>query len=134
VVAGGVEPGETAAQAAQREMREETMLEAPLRFGIGTTEYMHARNGEPAARPTENDPLIVAVHIECFCVEASDDWQPTLNWEHDAHRWCSPPTAVRALRWPATAEALGSVLEVSLSSHPDRLAAPHLLSACWISR
>jgi 8-oxo-dGTP pyrophosphatase MutT (NUDIX family) len=113
VVAGGVEPGETAAQAAQREMREETMLEAPLRSRIGVTEYMDVRNGEPAKRPSENDPLVMSVRIDCFRVEASDDWEPTLNWEHDSHRWCSPPAAVRALRWPATAEALGRVLEVS---------------------
>jgi 8-oxo-dGTP pyrophosphatase MutT (NUDIX family) len=113
VVAGGVEPGETAAQAAQREMREETTLEAPLRSGVGITEYMDARDGEPAEQPTENDPLIVGVHIDCFCVEASDGWEPTLNWEHDSHRWCSPTAAVRALRWPATAEALGTLLQIS---------------------
>jgi 8-oxo-dGTP pyrophosphatase MutT (NUDIX family) len=113
VVAGGVELGETAAQAAKREMREETALEAPLRLGHGITEYMDARNGEPAERPTENDPLVVAVHIDCFFAEAADEWEPTLNWEHNGHHWCSPATAVRALRWPATAEALGRMLEVS---------------------
>jgi 8-oxo-dGTP pyrophosphatase MutT (NUDIX family) len=113
VVAGGVELGETAAQAARREMREETMLEAPLRSRIGVTEYVDVRNGEPAKRPSENDHLVMAVHIDCFRVEASDDWEPTLNWEHNGHRWCSPPAAVRALRWPATAWALGRVLKVS---------------------
>ena len=112
VVAGGIEPGETAAQAAQREMREETALEAPLRSAIGITEYMDGRSGEPAERPTQYDPLVVAVHIDCFCVDAADGWEPTLNWEHDGHRWCSPGTVVRTLRWPATADALGRVLEV----------------------
>jgi 8-oxo-dGTP pyrophosphatase MutT (NUDIX family) len=113
VVAGGVEPGETAAQAAEREMREETTLEAPLRSRVAITEYMHVQDGRPAAPPIQSDPLIVAVHIDCFCVEASDGWEPTLNWEHDSHRWCSPTAAVRALRWPATAEALGRLLEAS---------------------
>jgi lipoyl(octanoyl) transferase len=113
VVAGGVELGETPAQAALREMREETALEAPLRSWTGITEYMNARSGEPAERRTEYDPLVVAVHIDCFCVEAVDGWEPTLNWEHDRHRWCSPATSVRVLRWPATAEALGRLLEVS---------------------
>ena len=110
VVAGGVEPGETGVQAAARELREETGLVAAVRPGLEATEYAYSLTEEPAERRAQYDPSVAAVRVECFVVEAPDDWEPTLDSEHDDHRWCSPAEAVQTLRWPATAEALGRML------------------------
>jgi hypothetical protein len=53
---------------------------------------------------------VAQVNVTCFRVNAPDEWEPTLDWEHDDHRWCEPAEAVTALRWPATAGALRMLL------------------------
>ena len=107
VVAGGVEPGETAVEAAERELREETGLAARLIMEIEVTEYVSTLTQDPADR---HDPSVVAVGVTCFRAAAPDDWEPTLDWEHDGHRWCNSREAAGALRWPGTARALRTLL------------------------
>jgi 8-oxo-dGTP pyrophosphatase MutT (NUDIX family) len=106
VVAGGVEPGESAPEAAVRELREETGLVAEVKSGVKVTEYAYSLTEEPADRRASYDPTVAQVDVTCFRVAAPDDWEPVLDWEHDDHRWCEPDEAVELLRWPATAEAL----------------------------
>jgi len=106
VVAGGVELGETAAQAAARELHEETGLAATVSGGVEVTEYAYAVTGEPAEQGSLDEASVMGVRVTCFCVTAADDWEPTLDWEHDGHRWCSRTEAFEALRWPETAQAL----------------------------
>jgi dATP pyrophosphohydrolase len=110
VVAGGVEPGETVAAAAERELREETGLVAEAVARVEVVEYAYALTEEPADRRDRYDPAVAHVNVTCFHVAAPDDWEPKLDWEHDAHRWCDPDEAFAALRWPATAEALRKLL------------------------
>jgi 8-oxo-dGTP pyrophosphatase MutT (NUDIX family) len=112
VVAGGVEPGETAVEAAERELHEETGLTAQVSTGIEATEYVYPLTEEPAERQIQYDPSIVQVEVTCFRVTAPDDWEPDLDWEHDDHRWCAPDEAFDALRWPATARALRQLVPV----------------------
>ena len=107
VVAGGVEPGETAVEAAKRELREETGLVAELTPGIEVTEYVSTLTKEPADR---DEPSVLAVGVTCFRAAAPDDWEPTLDWEHDGHRWCKVGGAASELRWPGTAAALRELL------------------------
>jgi 8-oxo-dGTP pyrophosphatase MutT (NUDIX family) len=107
VVAGGVEPGETAAEAAERELREETGLVAELTSGVDVTEYVSTLTAEPAGR---EEPSALAIGVTCFRAAAPDDWEPTLDWEHDGHRWCDAGEAARTLRWPGTADALRKLL------------------------
>jgi 8-oxo-dGTP pyrophosphatase MutT (NUDIX family) len=110
VVAGGVEPGETVPEAAERELREETGLAAKLGAGVEATEYVYSLTEEPADRRNLYDPSVAEVAVTCFRVTAPDDWEPTLDWEHDGHRWCEPGKAFTSLRWPATAQALRKLL------------------------
>ena len=90
VVAGGVEPDETYAQAARRELREEIDLDA-----------------EPIdlARTYVYDD----VEVHAFLVDVPDGWEPTLNDEHDEYRWCSPPDAASRLHWPETRELVSEL-------------------------
>jgi 8-oxo-dGTP pyrophosphatase MutT (NUDIX family) len=110
VVAGGVETGETATAAAERELSEETGLVATVEAGVEVVEYVDPRTKEPAAQPPKREASVAQVNVTCFHVTAPDDWEPTLDWEHDDHRWCDPGEAHTAIRWPATADALRKLL------------------------
>ena len=80
LVAGGLESGETAAEAAARELFEETGLVA-----------------EPAPRgwSFEHDEI----RVDVFSVEAPPGWEPVLNDEHTDYRWASLAEANELLRW-----------------------------------
>jgi 8-oxo-dGTP pyrophosphatase MutT (NUDIX family) len=110
VVAGGVERGETAAAAAARELHEETGLVAEVSGGVDVVEYIYSLTEEPADRRALYDPAVAAVTVTCFRASAPDDWEPTLDWEHDDYRWCDPDEAFETLRWPDTARAMRELM------------------------
>jgi dATP pyrophosphohydrolase len=110
VVAGGVERGETVPEAAERELEEETGLLAKPTPEIEVVEYVYPLTEEPADRRDRYDRSIAEVEVTCFHVTAPDDWEPRLDWEHDGYRWCAPGEAFALLRWPATAQALRTLL------------------------
>jgi dihydroneopterin triphosphate diphosphatase len=85
-VAGGVEEGETYAQAAVRELHEEVGL---------------------VAEPVDLDTTYFyddTVEVHAFLVDVPGDWEPTLNEEHDEYRWLRPGEAATLYRWPETRE------------------------------
>jgi 8-oxo-dGTP pyrophosphatase MutT (NUDIX family) len=89
-IAGGVEDGETFAEAAVRELREETGLEAPV-------------------EALDSPFVYETVHVETFLVEVPTDWEPTLDWEHDDYRWLPRDEAAALLYWPEPAALLRSL-------------------------
>jgi dATP pyrophosphohydrolase len=80
-IAGGVEAGETFAEAAARELREETGFDGEV-----------VELGEPF--------VYADITVHTFIVDVPADWEPTLNFEHDDYRWCSRDDAVELLHWP----------------------------------
>ena len=99
-VAGGLEAGETSADAAARELREETGLEAAL-IDLHRRHVYRLEEWEPRYRPESGE-----IQVEFFLAEAPADWEPSLDWEHDEYRWCSPEAAIELLFWPEPRKVL----------------------------
>jgi len=89
-IAGGVEEGETFVEAAVRELREETGLEAVV---------------QPLDAPFRYE----SVYVESFIVDVPLDWEPALDWEHDEYRWLPREKAAELLFWPEPAALLRSL-------------------------
>ena len=88
---GGVEEGETAEEAAARELQEETGLQAELTTLDLELGYQTA-NGR--------------MRVDAFFVRAPAGWEPALDEEHVAHRWCPLDEAVELLAYPEPREAV----------------------------
>jgi dATP pyrophosphohydrolase len=100
VIAGGAEERESFEQAARRELREETGLVMDGDCGeIGRLQSIDSEYdlSQPCERsgsqPGER------VRVRSFLLEVGDGFEPTLDWEHDAYRWCDPAEAISLLCW-----------------------------------
>jgi 8-oxo-dGTP pyrophosphatase MutT (NUDIX family) len=99
-VAGALEQGESYAEAAARELREETGLDSSL-LDLGLPYDYVLEEWEPRYAPGA-----AQIHVECFLAEAPAGWEPALDWEHDAYRWCRADDACTLLYWPEPREVL----------------------------
>ncbi|HLX20094.1 MAG TPA: NUDIX domain-containing protein [Gaiellaceae bacterium] len=88
LVSGGVEAGETDAEAAVRELSEETQLETT----VESLNFSFMHDG---------------IHVEAFIADAPTSWEPVLDWEHDDYRWCTRAEAVELLYWPEPRAIVG---------------------------
>ncbi len=104
LVAGGVEHGEEPADAAARELREETRLVAPVEVLPLALSYDLA--DEPEELRVRFPPGTERVELTLFHAEAAPTWAPELDDEHVDHRWCDVEGAIELLRWPEPREAV----------------------------
>lgn len=84
LVAGGVEAGESPADAAARELAEETGLAAKV----------HALALELSYEGPSG-----TVRLDAFVADAPLGWEPVLDDEHVSYRWCSALDAVALLAY-----------------------------------
>lgn len=116
-VMGHAEPGETATDAAFRELAEELGL---LRQNAALIE-MYALE---QVHPYYLAALDCIVMSPRFAVIVAPGWEPTLNDEHDALRWVRLTDATAAFMWPGQKRAVEEIAAEIL--RPGALSSPHL--------
>ena len=104
LITGGIEPGETASQAAIREVREETGLSITALYRVPYLTQFY--------RP-DIDSICIA---PMFAALVSADHEPTINPEHTHLEWVAIEQAHDRLMWPGDRTALEQVRSMILSN------------------
>ena len=112
-VTGGIEAGETAWQAALREVEEETGLVSDRFYSANLVESYY-------------DPVVDAIELLPVFVGFLDAPQEVrLDEEHSDHRWVALPEALEAIRLPSLRGTLSQVVENFVDRPPlERLRIP----------
>ena len=111
LITGGIEPNETAWQAAAREIREET--------GLVITELYRLPHLTQFYRP-DLDSVCVAT---MFAALVAEGVEPAINAEHTHLEWVAVADAPARLTWPGDLTALQQLQDFILDDHPIK---PHL--------
>jgi 8-oxo-dGTP pyrophosphatase MutT (NUDIX family) len=110
-IAGAVEVGESFEQAALRELLEETGLVVGGGIGeIGRLPFIDSEYDLSPPCDGSGSPAGTSVRVRCFLLEVGDEFEPNMNWEHDAYRWCNPPEALGLLCWRNIRNSLAQLL------------------------
>jgi 8-oxo-dGTP pyrophosphatase MutT (NUDIX family) len=104
LVSGGLEPNETALEAAQRELFEETRLETQVRPLAIALSY--SLLDDPPAIRARYAPGVETVTVHPFVVDAPVKWEPTLDAEHDLYEWCDLGEALELLVYDTAKKAV----------------------------
>ena len=104
-VSGGLEPGESAVEAALRELSEETGLGA-----VWIEHLYHLDQVNQFLGPSTHEILSAAV----LAVRVAPAAEPVVSHEHDELRWVSPEEALDLAVWPAYRESIRRILDILL--------------------
>jgi 8-oxo-dGTP pyrophosphatase MutT (NUDIX family) len=107
-VAGRIEAGETAVQAALRELQEEA--------GLKPTELYCLDHIGSFFIPAQD----TLWHCPVFCALVDTDAQVTLNEEHDAQRWVEANEAGTMFLWPSDRQSLEQIISEILGDGPAK--------------
>jgi dATP pyrophosphohydrolase len=104
-LSGGIEAGETAFEAAVREVREESAIDVAATLRETGLVFAYSLADEPA-RLAEFPAGTTDIQVTCFEARTDATWEPTLNEEHDDYRWAPLDEAVALYRWRDAASML----------------------------
>src|SRR5262249_15284239 len=116
-VRGKIKPdrGETAVQAALRELREETGLVPREVYRLSSTEAFYT---EPNDTMWHNPVFVALVEV--------DAPEIVMNHEHDAYRWVPLANVKETFMWPRERELIAELASEILAEGAAGLAKPHL--------
>jgi lipoyl(octanoyl) transferase len=112
-VTGRIEPGEEAAAAAGRELREETGAEA----AVAPLDYRHAFPLDPALVPPKRPGLRICEET-AFVARLPEGFRPRLSDEHVEWEWCTADEGVARLPYAGLRRAVR--LAATCASMPNR--------------
>jgi len=106
-IAGALELGESAADAAAREFAEETGL-AATPVELLDSVFRYSLDDEPERLP-DFEPGTTEIVVHAFVVDVPAGWEPRLDHEHDDYLWCTRDEAIALLAWPEPREIMRSL-------------------------
>lgn len=109
MLGGKIQPGETASEAAVREFREETGMEAGLFWCV------------PSVNSFFDFERNMLHHIPVFACRCEPGAEPVLNHEHDKSGWFSAQEAIQLTPWPEQQRLITLIERIlqSQTSLPD---------------